>query len=261
MAGKPIFVKPLPFTVSAYGNQLTSNPASSLGEFQYPGVTWKSSGNTNLYVVVDLGAAQTVDFVAMLASNALAGTAFTITMDTTSAGAIGGSPAYSSGAQTFISPATTGRALYNSYFAFPSAQTYRYLAIQITGHTGDFEASFLVIGTQISVTRYYETQWESCVLDLSQVTDNRNGVSELAYGAVWRQLQFTLGWLTESEWETSILPLLLACGKTEPLYCCFDPDPTTYRQNRTYFGRLAEATVRKMGFNQFQKEFQIKSFI
>lgn len=261
MAGKPFFVKPLPFTVAATGNERAGNLASHLAAFKFPGMTWRSNGNTGLTVDVDLGAAVTVDYVALLATNAQAGTTIQILMGASLANVQGGSPTFDSGILTLISPAVTGRDTYHSHYEFGTAQTYRYLRIKIASHTGDFEASTLVIGKKVQSSRYYEPEWENGPLDLSEIGDNRNGIASEAPGLVMRQISFTLGWLNEAEWETLFQPLLQALGKTEPVLLSFDPDATTYRQNRTYFGRLAESRGRKRNYNRFEKAFDLKSFI
>jgi hypothetical protein len=261
MAGKPFFVRPLPFTINLAGNERAANPAAHLAEFQFPAMTWRTDGTLGSFVVIDLGSATTVDFVALLATNAGSSTTMRVSMDNNAATVGGGSAAYIQGAALINDPATSGRATYHGFYPLTSAQTYRYMAVFIESFSGDFEASTLVVGRKVTSAKYYETQWEAGPLDLSTVTENRNGIPDIAGGMMMRQLSFNLGWMTEAEFETSISPLLLACGKTEPVYCCFDPEPTTYRQNRTYFGRLSESRTVKQGFNRFQREFTIRSFI
>jgi hypothetical protein len=263
MALTPFFVKPLAFAVAGVSTELTANPAAHLAEFKFPAMTWKTASitGTTASVVLDLGSLQQVDFVGIIGANAQAGTKYEIQMDNTNTTLLGASPTYRSGTLDFISPAVTGRALYHSHLEISPAQTRRYVAIVISAHAGAFEASTIVVGKKVSVAKYYETEWETGPLDLSNVSESRNGVPDEAAGVVWRQKSFTLGWLSESEWETSISPLLMSLGKTEPVYCCFDPDATTYRQGRTYFGRLAESRVRKRAFNRLEKQFDIRSFI
>ena len=99
-----------------------------------------------------------------------------------------------------------------------------------------------------------------CV-DQSTIALSRNGVPDIARGAHLRSLGFTLGWLTEAEYETGMGPLSESVGKVDPLYLCFDPDPTTYRQRRTYFGRLAETKVKRRSVTRFEKQLDMVSMI
>jgi len=265
MASLPFFVRPLPYTTSGVGNELSSNPAQNLSDFHYAGATWKSSGAAGLYFLADLGSAQTVDFIGMFSANAIATTRYLFYMDSTSGGVVSGSPAFNpfAGAgQLFINPATTGRTLYHSHYEFASAQTYRWLNFQIPTHTGDFEAAFLVIGKKIAPTRYYDNDYERGFEDLSRFDLGRNGVPDIAYGSVLPSIKFSLSWLSESEHEDYIDPLLKACGTTEPLLLCFDPAATTSRQGRTFFGRLAASKRgQRRHFNVWQRDFEIFSLI
>ena len=162
MAGVPFFVKPLNLTSTFYavGNERASNPMYNLGEFQYAGMTWRSNGNANLYVYIDFGAAQPIDFVGMLGANAQSGTTFRVAGDPTLAG-LSAAPAYDSTPLPFIAPSVGNRALYNSHLSLSSPQTYRFWLIQVGGHTGDFEAAFLVMGQKFQPVRYYEPEWEA----------------------------------------------------------------------------------------------------
>ncbi len=263
MAGVPFFVRPLPFTVLASGNALGGNPALHLAEFQYVGMTWRSNGTSPaLTVDIDFGSAQTIDFVGVLAANALPGTTFRIAMGASLANVQGATPTYDSTALTFIAPAVTGRALYNSHFELPAAQTYRYMRVTIAGHTGDFEAAFLVAGQKVQPARYYEPEWEVGPADLGTISLNRNSVPDIARGTILRNKSFTLGWLTEAEHETKFAPLAQAVGKIEPVFVCFDPEATTYRQGRTYFGRFTDnLRTRKRNYNRHERSFELLSMI
>ena len=67
-------------------------------------------------------------------------------------------------------------------------------------------------------------------------------------------------WLTEAEVEGDFAPLDELVGKTTPILTCFDPEATAYRQRRTFFGTLEDnPVITKIGFNRFEKQFQILS--
>lgn len=256
MAGIPFFVRPLPFAVSSVGNERSDRPASNLGEFQYTGMVWRSNGAASLTFRATLSAATTCDFVGLLNTNAITATDWQVV-----ARNAGATIVFDSGVIDLISPAVTGRDFYQGHCEFPAASVLT-VDITITSHTGDFEAAFLVIGKKVSGARYYETQWESGPEDLSSITISRNGVPEIAAGSMLRSKAFTLGWISEAEYEGQFQPLMQTLGKTSPVYLCFDPEPTTYRQARTYFGYMRDTRrFKKAGFNRFEKSFELLSKI
>jgi len=263
MALPPFFVRPLPFSLVGASNQLATNPAAHLAELQYQGMVWRTTSitGTNAHVVCDLGSLQTVDYFALLGTNALPGTTIELQMDNTNTTLIGASPTYRSNPQTLITPAVSGRAAYHWHWEF-TQQSRRYFALIIANHTGAFEATFAVIGRRVPSSRYYETDWETAPEDLSQFGLGRNGVPEIATGAMLRRIAFTLGWMTEAEYETAFMPLLLQLGRVNPVFLSFDPEATVYRQARTYFGQMRDLSpVVKRGWSRFEKKFELLSKI
>ncbi len=262
MAGKPFIVEPMAFTIVGTNSETTGAPAAHLGEFHDPGMMWRTGSITggSAAVVVDLGALRTFDFIGLLQTNAQAGTQIQAQADNGNTTLLGGSPTFTTGTQTLITPAVTGRSAYHWHQELSSPQTRRYVAIIVSNHTGAFDASMLVIGSRITSTRYYEPEWEAGPLDLSELGEGRNGVADMAAGAMWRELSFTLGWMSESEWENVIYPMRCRVGALNPVLICLDPEATTYRQGRTYFGRLGKSRGAKKAFNRFEMQFDIRSF-
>jgi hypothetical protein len=261
MAGIPFFVLPLAFTINAVGNQATTNPATNLAEFLYAGMTWKTTSAASCYVIVDLGAVQPIDFVGLLQTNAGSADTWIVTADATLSG-ITGTPSYSSGSLPIISPTVTGRSGYNSHLELSSRISVRYIKVSMTIAGAYLETPFLVIGKKVAPARYYEPEWESGPDDQSIFAISRQGVPDIAPGRMLRRAAFTLSWMTEDEMESQIYPLLLAAGKTNPVFCCFDPAATIYRQNRTFFGWLTDTSKpKRKAFNRFEKSFEVQSLI
>ena len=261
MAGIPFFLEPRPFTVTSASAGPAERPASHLAEFKYAGMVWQSNAASEHIVVVDFGAAVTIDHVSLLNTNAQADTRMWIGMGTSAAEASGGSPAFSTAPAPLITPAVTGRDRYHGFLSF-APQTYRYMALRTDTHSGVFEASILAAGQRIGPSKYYEPEWETGPEDLGTLAYGRNGVPEIADGATLRRLGFTTAWMTEAEHETIFQPLLQRLGRRGSVLCCFDPEATIYRQGRTYFGTMADqGRPRKIGFNRFEKRFEIVSII
>lgn len=260
MAGIPFIVQPLPLGIITTGNEQAAKPATNLGEFLYRGMEWGSTGASNLWVRGDLGASQAINFVGMLGANAQSGSTIRIRLGDTQA-EVDGTADYDSGALAFIAPSITrtdGR--YHSHHELPSLQTKRWWRIDIGGHSGDFAASMLIMGRKMQPARYYDTTWQTTVRDLGAVAFGRNGVPSITAGSQLRVLNYKLSWLTETEAEAMMAPIDEAAGKTDPLLIVFDPEATTYRQRRTFFGFNEEQpSLGKIGFNRFERAFQIVS--
>lgn len=266
MAGKPFFVEPMAFTASG-GGAVSAAPVTHLSEYQFEGMVYRTSDitGTSALVTLDLGAAREFDYVAVLQSNAQATTTIRIQADSNADDLFGGggaTPEYDSGVLPFISPAVTGREFYHSHFELPAAQTKRYIGLIIADHAGPFEASFAVVGKKLASARYYDREWESGPDDLSVFGRGRNGVPDIAQGKTLRRVSFNLGWLTEAEYETGFGPMMQRLGRTGPVLLSFDPEATTLRQSRTYFGTmLDQSRFRMANFNRFEKQFELLSLI
>jgi hypothetical protein len=265
MAGTPFFVVPEALGTVTSGNELATNLASYLGEHYFAGLTWKSSGASSLYARCNLGSAKAINFCGMLGANAIPATTARLRLAPSQA-LVDGTPGggnYDSGALTFIDPAVTDASgLYHWHHEPASSYTKQWARVDIGSHTGDFEAAMLVLGTKVSPAKFYETEWERGYEDLATVGFNRFAVPDFTDGALQRVCSFKMSWLTESEFETSILPMAARTGKSRPLFLCFDPEATTYRQARTYFGFLKESLrPRKVAYNRFESQFDFISLI
>lgn len=238
---KPIFVVPLDLGTVVCGNAHSGNPIYNLNRHLETGLIWKSEGNGNLWARGKFEATRSIDFCSMMAANALPGTTIRLRLGTTQAEVDGPAP-YDSTALAFISPSITREdGLYHSHLEIGTVQNALWWRIDIGGHTGDFEASMLVLGKQIVPGRFYSYEFERGIEDLGDLNFNRWGVPEETPGTIMRTLAFTLGWMTEAEIEGSFQPIREKLGKRKPVFICFDPDPTTYRQSKTYIGPFRKA--------------------
>lgn len=261
MADLPIFVNPLALGTVTSGNARTGHEGANLGRHKAPSLTWKSNGTSNLWVRGDFGTVQDVNFCSILSANALSSTTFRLRLGDSQA-EVDGTADYDSGTQTIINPTITrSDGLYHSFWQLPSLQTKRWWRIDIGSHSGDFEASMLVLGKSLSPTRFYDFDFERGTEDRGAAEFTRTGVWDEEPGVILRTLDMTFSWLTEADWESGFGPLAETVGTTQPIYCCYDPSPTIYRQNRTYFGRFKKAPFatgkRKPG--TFGGDFQILS--
>lgn len=265
MATMPFFVVPTALGTIATGNELSSNPAVHINAFDAAGMTWKTSNNTNVWVRGDFGAYQTLDFVAMLAANAVPATTLRLRLGDTQA-EVDGTADYDSGTGLFINPAITrSDGLYWSHKEF-TQQSERWWRVDIGSHTGAFEASMLIIGKKLTPANWYSPGWGYGIDDKAKAEINRFGLVDYTPGDKLRTLRFELGWISESEMETMWRPFDEAIGSSIPIFVCFDPTANVYRQGRSYFGLITENPfaqhVRDTPSGpRFQRSFEITSLL
>lgn len=290
---KPIFIIPHDLGVVATSNARNGFPAAHLNRHKAIGLVWQTIGNltgqswaaqwflisgtwnssrvwiddvpwdTAFWARGQFSASRPIDFCAIVSANAQPGTQYRLRLGTTQAQVDGTAP-YDSGNLPFISPSITrddGR--YHSHLEIPTVQNATWWRIDITGHTGDFQASNLVLGRKVEPSKFYNADFEFGVEDLGSAEFTRFGVMNEEPGIILRTANFTLGWQTEAEFETSFRPMMETLGKRGIIYVVFDPDPTTYRQSKTFMGifrkSLYARAMRKP--KTYQQEFDILSFI
>jgi hypothetical protein len=234
---KPLFVVPLDLGTIATGNETAGFPASHLNRQKAIALTWKSTGNTNVWVRGQFAASRAIDFMAMVSANALPGTLIRLRLGTSQAEVDGGAAPYDSTALAFISPSITrDDGLYHSHLEIGAVHSATWWRIDITGHTGDFQAASLVLGETIVPSNFYNPEFEMGATDLGDLSFSRWGVLDETPGRIMRRIDFTLGWQTEAVFEADFRKLSETLGRRGIIYLCFDPDSTTYRQTKTYLG-------------------------
>lgn len=234
---KPFAVLPLTLSGIATGNAKTNRPATHLGLPQYPGMRWESTGNANLWVRGQFGGAtQAVNFMSLMAANALAGTTIRLRLGTTQAQVDGTAP-YDSGVQTLITPARSrsdGR--FHSHLELPTVQNASWWRIDIGNHTGDFSASALIMGQERTPARFYNRDREIGYEDLGSLEISRNGVPAETAGYVLRTLLFRLQWVSDAEFWDVWAPVMQSKGKRQIVYWCLNPEATVRRQDLSFLG-------------------------
>lgn len=244
---KPFAVAPLTLTGIATGNEKVNRPASHLGQ-PYAGMRWESSGASNVWARGQFGGAtQAVNFMSLMAANALPGTTIRLRLGTSQAQVDGSAP-YDSGAQTFISPANTradGR--YHSHLELPSTVNASWWRIDIGGHTGDFSAANLVLGLKRTAARFYNRDRERGYRGLGSLEFSRNGVAAKTPGVVLKTLSFRMEWVSEDEWDEVWAPLFSERGKLQEVFIALDPEPTPKRQDKSYYGYLVQDLFNRGG--------------
>lgn len=243
---KPIFVVPLDLGTIVSGNVRSGYSVLHLNRHKAIGLVWRTEGASNVWARGWLSADQSIDVCAIVAANALPGTQIRLRLGASQGDVDGGSAPYDSGAVDFISPVIArDDGLYHSHLELSAPQTARWWRIDITGHTGDFQASNLVLGLKSETDRFYNYDFAMGVEDLGSIDFGRYGVLDEQEGAIFRTIDFTLGWETEATFQSKIRPMLEKLGKRGVVWFCFDPEPGIYRQAKTYMGWFQKVPITK----------------
>lgn len=262
MIEKPIFCLPIDLGDIATGNERPEAPAEHLGIFKSPGLVWRTNGSGSAYVRGQLSAPQAISMCSMLHANAQAGTQIRLRLGTSQAEVDGGSALYDSGNVDFISPAVTrenGR--YHSFLSLTEVAA-SWWRVDITGHTGDFEAMALVLGKAVQSTRFYDRGWELGTNDLGGIDYSRWGVALETDGVVFRTLNFGLSWVSEAEFNASFRKIMEQ-SKRGPVFILFDPQEVAERQEQFWFGRFGQPPFARNSRKPrtFAMEFSIQSML
>lgn len=263
---KPFFVVPLDLGTVVTGNAQPGYSVRHLGRHKAAALTWKTDGASNVWARGNLAGTRTIDFCSVMLANALPDTQIRLRLGTTQAEVDGNSAPYDSGAVDFIDPAITREdGLYHSHLELDDPEAgVLWWRIDITGHTGDFQASMLVLGEKIEPSHFFNFDDEEGVEDLGGALEfNRWGVASDEGGAVFRTKDFTLAWQTQAEYQASFRPMVEKLGSRGIVYLCFAPEATTHRQADTYLGIFRKAViakgVRHPGYRV--QEFQVLSML
>lgn len=240
---KPFAVIPTPLGTIATGNEKASRPASHIGEFKNPGMVWESTGATSVWARGDFGSAKDVDFIGLIGTNATSSTTVRLRLGDSQA-EVDGSADYDSSTQLIRSPAiTTSDGVYHSHFELPSVQTKRWWRIDIDSHTGDFRCAALVLGPKRQFADFYNGGSDGVEFgfdDMAAIEIGPYGVLSETDGIMLRTLRMNFGWMTDADRTDKFSPLVKALGKRGVALWCFDPEATTQRQDKTFFGWLQE---------------------
>lgn len=254
-----ILCTPLQFTFAEIGSQTTVGPAANLSN-DFLGRCWRTTGSS--WIVIDLGVAQDVDTIALLATNLQSADSVRIRSSNTLGNLTGASPAGS-----FLSDTTLGghasadaaKRLHRSVMARPGTISARYWRIDVTTSLSNFSAGRLVIGKAMQAADNFDYGWNFQVLDLGSTETTSSGQEDSLIGAKVLGYQWTWSWLTEQEARGALLDILAYAGTTRPVFFCFDPAASDLH-NALAYGRIVER-VQGVNYatNTWQAEFTLRS--
>jgi len=228
-----IIAQPYSATVTAT-SEAASMPASNLNKVQ-PSDVWRSAALTGQVIEIDLGSARAVDLVALMFSNLTSAATWRI-----QAGSTTGVTDYDYGTETAWAGATENTDRPHAMVYLPAAQTYRYWKITLTDAAnpdGYFEAGRLILADALQFTRNHAYGAGRGFNDLSTTREAFGGQLLLEDRAKRPVVTFEANWLTAEEMERDLLELQRTI--TGAVFAMLNPDASTYRQGRMYYGKLA----------------------
>lgn len=232
---RPLFVRPYEGMTITAQNEEAGSPVSHLGVSRHSGLVWRSTSSF-VEVTIDLGAAKPIDFIALLDTNATPTTALRIRIGDTRA-EVDGTADYDQSGLIIRNPAVSLESgKYHSFHKLESAITKRWIKITISGHSGPFEASHLVIGESKTPEYYPSPDFEFGGDDETGFQVTAGGIASGADDLPNRTLRINFPWMTESDYETYFRHLAERHGVNRPFYMCQDPAETSFRMSRMYFG-------------------------
>lgn len=255
--GNPVIASPA-FVDAA---TLTAGSEAAGMEVEYlqtdqPSERWRSAGLSNLYIEVDLGAAQAINALILHDHNLTSAATWRIRGATSQAN-LTAAPGYDTGA-TFISvwpatgrPVTAGAKgwagpLFSMHWLLdggPGAQTYRWWRIDLADAAnpdGYVEAGRLIVDDAWQSSEAMEYDWSLTPLDDSPKERTEGGqIYPTPRPRSWR-LAFTLSFLDEDEAYDNALAIAHGHGVSKPLFILRDPEATKHLHKQFVYGLVAD---------------------
>lgn len=133
---KPLFIKPLALGTIATGNETAGYPAANIGRHKSIGLTWKSTGASNVWARGQMAASASIDFCALVSANALSGTKYRLRLGASQAAVDGGSVDIASAANVTVASKEGGWWTVTKSGGVNG--TYDAAAVSATGFAGNF---------------------------------------------------------------------------------------------------------------------------
>lgn len=250
-------------TITA-GSEAGALQASNLQTIQVAD-PWRASDLNNAYLVVDLGSAQAINLVALIANNASSSATWRIRGATSEAN-LTASPGYDSGSLSMLAKAgladwsTTDAVLWLS-----SAQSYRWWRIDVSDASnadGYFQAGRLYISAawQPSVNLNYG--WQMGFVDFSLRPRSAGGQVVPLERSRARYLVLSLDFQSEADLYDNAFEIDRTRGHSKDIFVLRDPDSASYRQEQSIYGLQEElAPIINPRVNMFSKRFRIEELI
>ncbi len=231
-------------TITA-GSALSSLPVSNLKRAQ-PKDVWRSDDLNNLYLVIDLLSAQSINLIALLFHNASDDATWQVRAATSEAN-LTAAPGYDSGNMNMwdASWPSDQSPVHSIKWLSSSPQTYRYWRIDVTDAANVdsyFQAGRLYIDNawQLAALKNIEFGWEVRFIDPSFKSRSKGGQLYSEESNRWREIVLPINWQTEDEMYNNLYELQRRRGTSQDVFVLRDPDATTHLLRQSIYGAMKQ---------------------
>ena len=253
------FCRPIEFAVHSASQNTAQNPAINLNNDRL-GRTWQLTADG--YMIADLGSAQLVDTISLLATSAVAGETVRIRSSNTIGNLSGAAPTGPFLTDVTVNAQASAEAskrLHRSCLATFVAVTARYWRVDVNMNSPSFTAGRLVIGKSMTTADNVDYGWSFEVFDYGSNEVSRLGIDDTLIGAKVLAYQWKWSWFTEAEARGPLLDLMAYAGTTRPVLFCFDPDAADLHNAIAYGSILQSVKTINYAKDTYEAEFQLRS--
>lgn len=191
----------------------------------------------------DLGAATSIDTIALIATNAAAGATWTITL---SNNADMSAPVRTIAASAINASADALRRVHRQGLKTFAATNARYVRITVTTAVA-LQAGRLVVGKSFQPSEQRDYGWDFKVVDSGEAKRTSTGLDDIAIRGKVLALSWIWSSLTEAEARGTLLDLVAYAGETRDLLVCLDTAAADVH-NLIGYGKLADPVIAQQLF-------------
>lgn len=211
----------------------------------------------NGVIDVDLGSAQTIDTIALIAHNSTASGTVIISAGSTSAASD-----FTTGSLNLVTGADQGLPGNLFFEKLTTAQTYRFWKIDYND-TGNPDAYFQIGRLYLSNAFQPDVNlaygYSQSFKDLSRVRRTRSGEAVPLIRDPYRKVEFTLDFGSQDEMYNSLFEFDRLRGKSKDVLFVKDPAETTHFQRQYVYGLFTDLQpIIHSNFSRFRKRFIIE---
>jgi hypothetical protein len=248
------------------GSQAAAMPVTNLQTIQ-PGEVWRALDLTQSFVVADLGSAQSINLVSLIATNASAAATWRV-RGANSVANLTAAPGYDSGSISHWPNAGLGAWSYtNAYLWLGAApQNFRYWRIDVAdaaNPAGFYQAGRLYLASAWQPSRNFAYGWQILFQGDGPKSRSEGGQGYALIGARYRTLDLTLKFASEAEMFQNGFELERLRGTSQDLLILKDPDNAAgLIMQQSLYGTAVEFNpLINTFFKIFEKRFHLEELL
>ena len=244
----------------------TGFPVENVDHIQ-PTKAWRSTANTAQYIVIDLGAVSTFDFVGLFRTNIINDATNTIRIRTadTEAG-LTAAPDYDSTATRAIPSGAQGDYSYsNVLFELPAAESNQWVRIDLTAPANT--DAYISLGRVYVSSMFVPTinisyGWSMGIEDKTQVPQSLGGSSYPVPKPKTRVLNYSLSFSSETDMYDGAFVIDRLCGASKDVFIHKDIENLDRYMDNALYGLLAALQpIVNTSYSLFSKRYTVRELL